>query len=101
MISNDFHQKFYTTTTTRDDNDGFNICAVEPLSVEEALCLMTLPTWPPHHLLSSDLSAINTTFNGKLFQLSGEISKRLLTPRTNSNFKQVFSKAEHATLVLV
>ena len=56
--------------------DGFNICA-GALSFEEALC-------PPYleldHLLSSDLSAsINTTFNGKLFQLSGEISKRLLT----------------------
>ena len=67
--------------------DGFNICA-GALSFEEALC-------PPYleldHLLSSDLSAsINTTFNGKLFQLSGKISKRLLTLHRKGNFKQVF-----------
>ena len=73
------------TQRQRDDNDGFDICA-PPLSLEEALYRAYLP----HHLLSSDLSAINTTFNGKLFQLSGKISKRLLTLHRNGNFKQVF-----------
>ena len=73
--------------------DGFNICA-GALSFEEALCP---PCLELDHLLSSDLSAsINTTFNGKLFQLSGEISKRLLTLQSQTSV----CKAEHATLVL-
>ena len=61
-----------------------------------SIVLMALPGQAPHHLLSSDLSPINTTFNGKLFQLSGEISKRLLTLQSQTSV----CKAEHATFVL-